>query len=411
MSRNTLFSICLFLVFAGCTDDLVNQSGISSNRLNQFTVTSIQHGEADQIACVGLIRQTNNTVVQLYNRDLSLKKSIDLSKNPEFTGNLKVTCLKEDGWLISSFKEGLIPSLTIYKTNTNFEISHRYDFGPNLDSNYKATVRELHQLKNGDYIAALDTVVTGPTRTEFGGVRIMRFDNQLNPKYSLSDFSAYRVGHYAPRILELNDESIFYALGTTIAYSNGIRSDATVGRIDKDGNILSNSLLNPAVTRRFIEPFGLVVKGNAVVLHSRLNFETQSFIAMNASTGKLINEVTLDNSEINHSLTYGCFENYYPFTIELFKSAESNTMSTNGMTDGNLLFSKTAKQIYFLEMSANLSTHRKFDMVLPEFNEIYSYRQLITPNNRIIVGVSYEYKDASFFTLHEYSSDGLVVSR
>ena len=411
MSRNILYSACLIFVFVGCGDDQINRSGITSSHLDQFTVTSIQPGVADQIACVGLIRGTNQTVVHLYNRDLSWNKSFDLSKYSEFRGNLKLTCLKEDGWLISSFKEGSPPSLTIYKTNTNFDISHRYDFGPNLDSNYKATVRELRQLKNGDYIVAIDTVVQGPTRTEFGGVRIMRFSNQLSLKYSLSDFGAYRVGHYAPRILELNDESLFYALGTTIAYLNGIRSDATVGRIDKDGNILSTSLLNPAITRRFVEPLGLVIKGNAVVLHSRLNFETQSFTQMNASTGKFINEVTLKNSEINHSQTYGCYENYYPFTVELFKSAESNTVSTNGMTDGNLLFSNSAKQLYFLEMSADLSLRRKFDMVLPEFNQIYSYRQLITSDNGIIVGASYEYKDESIFTLQEYSSDGIVVSR
>jgi hypothetical protein len=400
--------LLLVIIGVACKKETKSVSHIQIHEVEDFVVSSIQEGDNSNLYCVGLKRNGNEIIVKKFNESLELVESTNLSEISEFSGNLFVTHLQNNGWLISSFKEGQNPKLTVYRTDEDFNIQDEAKIGSNHDSSFKATVRELRPLKNGDFILAYDSVDPRGLSTRFQGIKIIRLDQQLDEVFSFTGPFYSNTGHFSPRLVELPDESIFYSIATNTVDGQGLYTEFSSGVINKSGVPLWDTI--SVDKRRIIHPISLSYNGSNIIRAYRVNLEVLTYDLLDPKTGNVIGQSTLNTSLVNHHNDYGVYLNYFPFNNEFFFSGEANGLSKElGDNAGHVLHYKPTEKLYFMGVDNDLNLERRFVLNLPEFQEIQSYRQLITDKGTIMIGVSYLYKKKHYFTLMEVDENGNIL--
>jgi hypothetical protein len=123
-----------------------------------------------------------------------------------------------------------------------------------------------------------------------------------------------------------------------------------------------------------------------------------------------VNEKSLNQTELNLQSNYGAFlyRNTYDFLGSFY--GQGNPLPENILNGhGQLIYSEYRQQLYLQEVNEALNLTEKFTLLLPEFDNLISFRQFFTTQGTIIAGVSYMYKGKSTFTLRELRLDGKVV--
>jgi hypothetical protein len=395
--------LVLMILLASCKEDVGSINKLSTLAVQDFVIQSVEKGQNEQIVCVGYSQSTNATLVHIYGSDLALLKSVNLSDKSEFKGNLKVKSLQKEGWLISSFKEGNQASLTVYKTDVDFNITDQREIGENHDTLYKATVRSIEIARNGDYLLTFDTIGHRVSQGQnFGGMHIVRLSRQLDLLFDFGSLEYKNAGVFSPRIVEAADENIHFAAPVTYADGMGIHSRITSGAISKTGDLLFDTLNAFEKRRSNIDAVGLSIIGSQILYNFTVNKDDPFYAILDTKTGAIQKEARMDNFNVNHQTFYGTYFNYFPAFAGLTKSGSANSLPKQIQPNqGQVMFSKSDGKIFMLNIDGELQITKTNVLILPETQEFLSYRQVYTSSNTAVVAVSYRYKGKQYLNLQE----------
>lgn len=399
-----LWFVVLF-VFIGCASDPINKSKVNV-QINDFVITSIQKGAEDRIVCTGFRLETEEPILIEYNEELNDLRTTNLSNNPKFKGVVKLTSLQENGYLATCFLNNELPKrLMLYRTDVNLNVVDEYEVEQWNDTNSAVKVRDLKELKNGDFILAFDSMSQG---SQFGGFRIQRFDKNLQPLFTYSDNIQDYVGQYAPHLVELPDESLFYVVATNNSNFGGPFKSLRTGRLSKSGSSLYANFTS--VEYGQIQPIGLSLYNNKAIYQMLVNKEIIHSLSIDFNTGTIIVNKEMSYNEVNHFNEYGTFLNNYPFILLPIKVGAANPLPLIvGDQQGQVLFTKATGKLIHVRMDDQLNFTPNFDITLPNFDAVSSYRHLYLEDGKMVVGASYNYSGKPYFNIQMLNSDGTVV--
>jgi hypothetical protein len=403
MNKLIKISILLFTVsLLSCEKEDHNVSKIRFEVIDDFIISSIQEGPEDQVICIGLINGTDSTVVLRYDKDLNLIETVYAAEIDEFDGNVKIVCLKEKGWLISGVKESGVPQIITIRADINFNVlkkeTIKYPVGTTL-----LRIIELKSSIEGGVLMSISFQDDGPFSSVQGS--IIRLDQNLK-----ENFRFHRNGSELYRIIELPDESIFYVAmvqgGSWVEIRPGVfsieNSKLHVGQLTKNGSmkfIKSNTL---DVTH--LEAIGLSSIGDKMVYNFIVNDEhIQNYISINPNDGDIIKEATLGYNYINNQTVTSYYNGHFPL-------GQANALPEElREAQGHVLYSEIDKKVKMLTVDGDVNLQFTFTVPLPEFSEVYSYRQLYTKDGTVLVGCSYNYNNKHYFNLMELETTGRLV--
>lgn len=399
--------LIVILAFSGCESNPLYKSKINLNT-DGFVITSIQKGVKGHIICTGFQKESEAPMVLEYNEELNYHKTTNLSNRPKYKGFVKLTSLQENGYLATCFLNQEIPQrLMLYRTDVNFNVVNEYEVAQWNDTISAVNVRVLKELKNGDFIIAFDSM---GNRNQLGGFRIQRFDKNLKPLFTYSDNIQNYVSSYSPRLVELFDESIFYVLATNNGDVNGPFKSLRTGRLTKTGSSMFANFTKVDYQR--IQPIGLSIINNKMIYQMMVNTDIIHIMSIDFNSGDITLDKEMSYNEVNHFQQYGAFPNYYPFILpsNILTIGEANPMPTAILPkQGQVIFTKATGKLFHLQLDDQLNFEPTFNIPLPNFEAISSYRQMYLDDGKIVVGSSYIYHGKPYFNMLMLNADGTLV--
>ncbi|MFT4523131.1 MAG: hypothetical protein ACI8ZN_002083 [Bacteroidia bacterium] len=399
--------VLLVLQISACTDDSKNQSKVNLLQLDDFIIRSIQKGSDNAVICTGFYEKLDDFVVLEYNEDLNFQRKTQLNGLAKFNGSVKLLSLQENGYLISCFISSDVPQrLMLYKTDPDFNITKEVQVSSWNNAESKTNVRQLIELKNGDILMAFDTMGISP---KFSGFVFQRFDKDLETLFRYADNIMPNTGGFSPRIVELEDESLFYVIATSHADIGGPFKSIRSGRLSKAGASLFSNFTSKQ--EPLLAPVGLSLMNNKLVYEVLINQEVLHFMTFDIETGGILLDQEMSYNEVNHFNQYGAFVNQYPFTLLVAQTiGEANSFSSHGtQSQGHVLYSKATSSLFMSTVNDQLIPSVAFNVQLPAFDQVKSYRQLYQNDGNVLVAVSYDYLGESYFNLQKLDLNGKVV--
>jgi len=411
MHKFLLFSLALTVLCLGCQDDTPDKTKLLVNDLDSFIVSSIQKDASGNINAIGYDENSDQNVIYRYDEELHFVEKINLTEQ-DFKGVLQVKFLADNTCLISQFTEEPTPQLLLNRADSKFNILNRKVLRSSENSLFRATMRDIILLEDGNIGICYDTIaISQRPQLIFGGYEIARLDKELNRIHSYQESFGRYYGHHTPHIVERNDGSIFFITSTNIpeqfAFPYGRIS---MGTLTTSGEIMNNMVLKLEKEQQWLEPYSLSATDKGVILHFMANSQNLRYLSFDPEDGIILKNVELPYGEINHRNERGAFTNYSPTNPETFVSASANELPKKlKVNQGNILYSSAEQHLYFQQYHEDGSFTKAFTLSLPEFDELYSYRHLFTEKNTMVVAISYRYKGKNFLTLRELTLDGHIV--
>jgi hypothetical protein len=389
-----LIFLGLFL-FLGCQKkELNNLSNLSFDRASNFVVSSIQAGRNDEFYCIGKTYLTDSNIVRRYSKEKVLLEEFNLSRNQSFTGDLVLKYLQRKGWMISNeSRTAANTTLNVFITDEKFSIIRQNELinMENLLGIYRGWVNVYQQqiLSNGDLLLVCDTISwIKRSPTSYGtdyGIGIYRFDADLNLKHAPFHGSGNNNGESQARAVELNDQSLFYVYYHQTRFVNGI--------LEQNGTMRYQDERIPTFPQS--DPIGLSRAGENVLLNTSVNnLLIPHYILMEPKSGNIEKESMLPLHSINKGLAG---PNALPEQL-------------NNINSGHVLFSEDRNKLFYVSVDETGNLEHRFDLFLPEFTDIFAYRQMLNADGSITVGVSYKYKGKIGFVLQKLTIDGGLVN-
>ncbi len=386
-----LFSVVLF--FSACKkDDLENHAGIKLYNGVDFVISSIQYGSENQIYCIAKTKNTDSTVLLTYSNTLELINTTRINEINGLEGELTLKYLPRGGWFITSVEQNYdFTTLTAFLTDKKFTVLEKKDLikipnPPNYPESGRGIIDVFDQkmLSDGDFVITCDTVFqeeqTPGRLTSVTGMSIIRLSPDLELRFP--PFSGkLKTRSWEPRISELEDGSLFY-----IRYSPlGRRA---YGIIEKSGTVRYEKLnLSNFI---YSDPINLSKANENVILAQVLNNDQlQQYTLIDPNSGDVINKSILEKNTTNDG---HLGPNPLPNKLE--------------QGSGHFIYSEGIQKLFFLEVDAQAILTKRFEVVMPEFDEILSYRQLFTPEGNVLLAVSFESEGSLKFMIQEYTPEG-----
>lgn len=401
-----LWIIALF----GLSCSGIEQPALLNIQVQEYMdVRSVQTNQAGDIICFGIHPESNDYLLHQYSNDLRLERVINLSEMTQLNGHLNVRLLENRQFLISSVETGTTSEIKVFSTNWDLEIEQKNTLRFSSDSNFKAVVRQIEQLQNGDYLVLTDTT-SRVSITNFGGFKFYRLDKELNILHSFSESVEERSSCYAPLAIENPSGKIHFAIGCRMASGDGPFSTLQVGVLEKDLSLVSSNLVNFNNTRDLLDPISLLGDGTDIHLHSRVNKQRLTYSTIDPMTAAILSENTLPISELNFEQDISYFENTFPFISEHFLTGSSNGMvKLMSGNFGQFVYSLFNKELYLRISNSEGEIQTSEGVILPQFDKLSSFRQTVDREGNIILAVSYTYENENFLTLFKLNEKAELI--
>ena len=227
-----------------------------------------------------------------------------------FGGQLSITCLKENGWIINSVPESSSPQVMIQKVGRDFNIEHAHVW--NGASDYDMRLFKISQLSSGGYLMSIDYPEEGPFGNRIG--ILVWLDENLDEIRS----HTIAEGHSC-RFIELPDNTVVIG---TIRQSGWVQLGP--GRFGYDPNnvrtiqlLESNGAIRYSVKDTLeathMEVIGLSYTGSSFVYNAVINDEhLQHYSAIDVQTGEQTDESLLPANYINNQLVRSYSNGHFP---------------------------------------------------------------------------------------------------
>ncbi|MFT5513016.1 MAG: hypothetical protein ACI8SE_001416 [Bacteroidia bacterium] len=395
----------LVLLNCSCNEDETNLSKLHISGTSGFYISSIQKGPNDEIICVGTIGVSDSTLIYRYDRNLRLKEMIPISSMENFGGQLSITCLQENGWIVNRVPKSLSPQITTLKLDQDFNIEHSTDLNV-PDTVLKIKLFNINRLSSGKYLMSMNYQYPSTVTTTLDG-NLVWLDENLNKTKSHP-----KADGHSYRFIELPDNTVVIASNfTRVGWIPVGPTSFRWGEL----NVRITELLEPNGTMRYLindtlaaihsEVIGISYTGSSFIYNAIIDDEhIQHYSAIDVQTGEQTDESLLPANYINNQLVTSYFNGHFPL-------GQANPLPTYlGPGQGHVIYSEVDKKLYFLSVDKDANTNFNFTIPVPDFSEVYSYRQMFTDAGTMLVGTSYKYNMEDYFTLLELDMLGNVVS-
>jgi hypothetical protein len=163
------------------------------------------------------------------------------------------------------------------------------------------------------------------------------------------------------------------------------------GIIEANGNLRYQNGRVPDLPQS--KPISLSNFRQEIVLNTTVNaIQLQYYTVLDPSSGSILKEASLPINTINSGLL------------------GPNPISIGDNDMGQVLYTEDKKKLKFISVNENVQITEKFDLLLPKFERIFSYRQMYSADGNILIGISYDYKGKGYFNLQELSTTGALVN-
>ena len=388
-----LVILCIGIIaLVSCREEEVKPSGINVSQSASFQVTSIQPGTDGDILCIGThVGGADSTYLYRYSSDLQLKEVINLFEQPEFEGELHLTCMQDRGWIMTRITTKQFPRrVYIIKTDEHFNVEHQYAlFVPQPWE--EAWLYGIQGLQDGSYMASVDF----KEFNNLGEGHLIHFSSNLSTILSDSSWTKEHAIHF----VELPDGDIVYSSFRYDAYSL-----QTLRRQSKNGEL--RWVREDTVHAAHAGLIGLSWTGKDVLTNYIINDEHKQFYGqLDGRSGIALNSSILPTYYLNHQIEREKLQGSH------FPTGPANPLPAYlKPSQGHVIYSEADRKLYFLEVNERAEVAFRFIIPTPPFDKVYSYRQLFLNNGTVIVGVSYRYKGTDNFSLVELTMDGSIVN-
>ncbi|MCB9251961.1 MAG: hypothetical protein H6605_05800 [Flavobacteriales bacterium] len=404
ISFNKFITRCIFIlslaILVSCKKDLSsNLSKLVVLKDKNFVVSSIQQDHQGNIYCIGKKYSENSTYILKYDENLGLLKIDCLDSLVKDLGKVRLELLDNGNWLLTNIVQVVPESyLKIYILDNSFKVLNEKKLmsipSDGINTLGRVNIYAQDELSNGDFLISCDTTgwkeESPGVWTAYGGICLFKLKRDLNlacPKFfgekDVPGRSSYT--YWEMNALELNDESIFFSFNAAFSVIHS-------GIIEKDGKLrIQNKRkqdFNLPVTN------GISLMDNSILLNTSVNNTyIQGYTLIDPATGLIQSEEFLPIHIVNDGL--------------LGPNKLSGKIDQNS---GQLLFSEDRNKLFFYKIDASSRPEYKFEIPLPEYEKLLSYRQFVDKNGNIYAGVSYLINGNAEFNFRKIDINGTMLN-
>ncbi|MBI1306654.1 MAG: hypothetical protein GC181_08575 [Bacteroidetes bacterium] len=392
--RNSTRILIAAAFLQGCSGDesQINKSALKINSIDPyFVISDIVQNENGGYYFIyndnieGVVVDIYNIILE-YDANLSFVDSTNMIGRSDLTGFRNFRRLPNHNWLVSEtytiFGDNYFH---LYEMDNTFQFVNKQDV--NFDLSSDPWVRDLVPMNDGTSLIAMDYNITFNSDSH---VEFNKFSNDFKRIWSRPGDSLF---HKTPLfkaadnscMAPIRNNEILYAFRAIYRIADS--TNIIVGKLRNDGSALYETTISPAPD---LIPVNIVEYGNHVLLMAIQGSQKRPFyIEINPDDGSVVKVMKPVDGLVNGP------------------GFELNKLSSK---PGQFLYDPYEKHLQMVDFE-NDEAKVRFDLLLPEVNDILSCRQLATDHNTWIVACSYVFKGEVCQLIGEVDFDGKWVKR